>query len=139
MRLGIDLDGVVTDFNAGWMQLHAQEFGSDLRPEMVDSWDCLHRLGGFDDMAAFWSWASPKDHRPSIFRFLEPYPQALESLQSLARTGHRVVIVTTKPHFAVHDTFEWLAQHRVPTTEVHLVDDKTTVDCDVYLDRKSVV
>ncbi len=42
--------------------------------------------------------------------------------------------MTTKPHFAVHDTFEWLAQHRVPTTEVHIVDDKTTVDCDVYLD-----
>ncbi|MFW2333968.1 hypothetical protein [Ilumatobacter sp.] len=28
MRLGIDLDGVVTDFDAGWMQVHADEFGS---------------------------------------------------------------------------------------------------------------
>lgn len=27
MRLGIDLDGVVTDFDAGWMQVHADEFG----------------------------------------------------------------------------------------------------------------
>ena len=53
--------------------------------------------------------------------------------ERLARRNH-IVIVTTKPRFAVHDTFEWLAQHRVPTTEVHIVDDKTTVSCDVYLD-----
>ncbi len=32
MRLGIDLDGVVADFNAGWMQMHADEFGTELVP-----------------------------------------------------------------------------------------------------------
>ena len=69
----------------------------------------------------------------SIFRILEPYHGAIDALDRLAG-DHRVVIVTTKPSFAVHDTYEWLAQHRVPTTEVHIVDDKTTVDCDVYLD-----
>ena len=57
MRLGIDLDGVVCDFNAGWMQLHMAEFGSELKPEMVVSWDNLHELGGFADMPAFWRWA----------------------------------------------------------------------------------
>ncbi len=97
MRLGIDLDGVVADFNTGWMQLHADEFGSNLRPDMVDSWNCLHRLGGFADMQEFWSWAGPTEHRPSIFRHLEPYPDAIGSLRVLADEGHRVVIVTTKP------------------------------------------
>ncbi len=134
MRLGIDLDGVVTDFNAGWMQVHADEFGSDLRPDMVDSWDCLHRLGGFADMAEFWRWASPKSHRRSVFRHLEPYPGAIEALRSLSRAGHRVVIVTTKPHWARSDTFRWLGDHDLPTTEVHLSDRKSDVGCDVYLD-----
>jgi len=69
----------------------------------------------------------------SIFRVLDPYPGAIESLQRLSRR-HRIVIVTTKPAFAVHDTFAWLAEHRVPTTEVHIVDDKTSVACDVYLE-----
>ena len=55
MRLGIDLDGVVCDFNAGWMRLHMAEFGSKLKPEMVVSWNNLHELGGFADMPAFWN------------------------------------------------------------------------------------
>lgn len=57
MRLGIDLDGVVADFSAGWMRLHAEESGSELRPDMVETWNSLHRQGGFDDMREFWSWA----------------------------------------------------------------------------------
>lgn len=134
MRLGIDLDGVVADFNTGWMQLHAQEFGSDLHPDMVDSWDCLHRIGGFDDMRAFWSWAGPQEHRRSIFRHLEPYPTAVDSLRQLSSAGHRVVIVTTKPHWAHTDTFRWLADNEIPTTEVHMSERKYEVDCDVYLD-----
>jgi len=134
MRLGIDLDGVVADFNTGWMQLHADEFGSDLHPDMVDSWNCLHRLGGFADMREFWSWASPTDDRPSIFRHLEPYPDAIGSLRMLADAGHRVVIVTTKPLWARSDTFRWLADHDLPTTEVHLSERKYEVECDVYLD-----
>lgn len=134
MRLGIDLDGVVADFNAGWMRLHAEEFGSELRPEMVDSWNGLHAIGGFDDMREFWSWAAPKEHRRSIFRHLEPYPTAVDSLRSLARQGHRIVIVTTKPAWARTDTFRWLADHDVPTTEVHISDRKSEVPCDVYLD-----
>ena len=44
MRLGID--GVVADFDSGWMQLHADEFGSRHRPETVDSWNCLRRVVG---------------------------------------------------------------------------------------------
>ncbi len=134
MRLGIDLDGVVADFNAGWMKIHAEEFGTDLHPDMVDSWNCLHRIGGFADMREFWSWASPKPHRPSVFRYLEPYPTAVDSLRALVRDGHRVVIVTTKPHWARIDTFRWLADTDLPTTEVHMSDRKYEVDCDVYLD-----
>ncbi len=134
MRLGIDLDGVVADFNSGWTAIHRAEFGSEILPEQVLTWDGLAELAGFDSMREFWAWASPKDDRPSIFRHLDPYPGAIESLHRLRRTGHDIVIVTTKPRWAVADTFRWLADHGVPTTEVHITDDKHLVDCDVYLD-----
>lgn len=134
MRLGIDLDGVVADFNTGWMQLHADEFGSELLPDMVDSWNCLDRIGGFGDMSEFWAWASPKAHRRSIFRHLEPYPGAIESLGHLMKEGHSVVVVTTKPQWARTDTFRWLADVDLPTSEVHLSDRKYEVACDAYLD-----
>lgn len=139
LRLGIDLDGVVCDFNAGWMKLHQSEFGSDLQPEMVVGWDSLHELGGFADMRAFWRWAQGTEDRPSIFRHLEPYPDALDTLHALRAAGHRIVIVTAKPDWAVPDTLRWLADHDVPTNEIHIVYDKYRVACDVYLDDSPTV
>jgi 5'(3')-deoxyribonucleotidase len=139
MRLGIDLDGVVCDFNAGWMELHKAEFGSALVPEMVVSWDNLHELGGFQDMNAFWRWARGTADRPSIFRHLQPFPHAVETLHRLRAAGHRVVIVTAKPRWAIADTLRWVADHDLPTEEIHIRYRKHTVQCDVYLDDSPLV
>ena len=132
MRLGIDLDGVVADFNAGWMELYNEEFGTNLTPDLVDHWDAIPDLTHFADMGEFWHWASDLDGA-SLFRHLRPYPGAVEALDRLA-VSHDVVIITTKPDFAVHDTYQWISQHRLPTTEVHITERKWEVACDVYLD-----
>lgn len=134
LRLGIDLDGVVADFNAGWTKLHRDEFGSDVHPASVTTWDGLAELAGFADMALFWEWAKGNDDRPSIFRHLDPYPDAIPMLRRFREEGHRIVIVTTKPEWAVTDTFRWLADNDMPTTEVHISNRKYEVDCDIYLD-----
>jgi 5'(3')-deoxyribonucleotidase len=133
MRLGIDLDGVVADFNAGWMAIYNREFDSDLKPEAVQSWDGLVPLTHFPDMESFWDWAAGSDRRDSIFRYLEPYHDALPTLWHLSRE-HQVVILTQKPRWAIHDTFAWIAEHRVPTREVHMTYRKWRVPCDIYLD-----
>ena len=124
---------MVADFNAGWIERYNAQFGSDLLPEHVDIWDAPTLLTHFTKMSEFWSWARTAGGGSSIFRVLQPYHGALEALERLAAHDH-IVIVTTKPRFAIHDTFEWLAEHRVPTTEVHIVDDKSEVACDIYLD-----
>ncbi len=134
LRLGIDLDGVVADFNAGWTALHNSEFGGALTSDMVTMWDGLHQLGGFDDMDAFWAWARGNERRPSIFRHLELLPGALDTLHRLDAEGHQIVIVSTKPDWAVHETLHWLADNALPTREVHLTFSKYEVDCDIYLD-----
>jgi 5'(3')-deoxyribonucleotidase len=139
MRLGIDLDGVVCDFNAGWMRLHMAEFGTELKPEMVVAWDNLHELGGFNDMPAFWKWAQGTEERPSIFRHLEPYPGAIETMHELRAAGHRVVILTAKPRWAIPDTLRWIADHELPTEEIHVRYRKYRVECDVYLDDSPIV
>jgi len=139
MRLGIDLDGVVCDFNAGWMELHKAEFGSELVPEMVVGWNNLHELGGFSNMEAFWNWAQANEDRPSIFRHLQPFPDAVETLHALRDTGHTIVIVTAKPRWAITDTLRWIADHDLPTEEIHIRYQKYTVGCDVYLDDSPIV
>ncbi len=132
MRLGIDLDGVVADFNAGWMRRYNAEHGTDLKPEMVQTWDAFVPLTRFKSNAEFWKWARNADGH-GLFRDLPLFPDALESLVRLSR-DHKIVIITTKPPWADADTYAWIADSRIPTREVHITRRKWEVDCDVYLD-----
>jgi len=135
MRLGIDLDGVVSDFNKGWIDQYNAEFDAAIAVDAVTTWDGIEPLTHFTDMDAFWEWA--KDFgNGSLFRHLETHAGAVRSLVRLARS-HDIVIITAKPDWAVADTLAWIAEHRLPTREVHVVgmhDPKWTVPCDVYLD-----
>jgi 5'(3')-deoxyribonucleotidase len=133
MRLGIDLDGVVANFTLGWMSFYNREFGTEL--EVADSkrWNDLVDLTHFKNIGEFWRWSSDLDGR-SLFWHLEPFPGAIDSVRSLAEAGHQIVVITTKPDFAVTDTHEWIDKHGIPTTEIHILEDKWLVSCDVYLD-----
>lgn len=132
LRLGIDLDGVVADFNRGWMTRYNTEFEADLTPDLVDRWDGLADLTHFEHMGQFWRWARGGDG-PSIFRDLPLIDGAQAGLEELAR-NHDIVIITAKPNWAVADTFAWLADARIPTREVHITSKKHEVDCNVYVE-----
>ena len=133
MRLGIDLDGVVANFTMGWMNFYNKEFGAELEVEDSQRWNDLVDLTHFENMGEFWRWSSDLDGR-SLFWHLEPFPGAIDALQSLADAGHEIVVITTKPDFAVADTHEWIANHDIPAAEIHILEDKWLVECDVYLD-----
>ena len=137
-RLGIDMDGVLADFNHGWTWRYNRDFpgraGRELGAHHVVEWNAPVGLTHFGHMDEFWSWAETCAEGRSLFHGLDPYAGALDSLAALRADGHEIVIVTTKPEFAIDDTYDWLDRHEVPTREIHIVDDKTTVDCDVFLD-----
>ena len=132
MRLGIDLDGVVADFNTGWMTLYNDQFGTALTPDQVVTWNGMLPLTHFGSISEFWAWAR-NDGGPGLFRHLPTFPEALPALERLAR-NHEIVIITTKPAWATSETYAWIADQRLPTHEVHITGDKWRVDCDVYLD-----
>jgi 5'(3')-deoxyribonucleotidase len=131
LRLGIDLDGVVADFNGGWMDRFNRERGTTLDPEHVIGWDGLHRLGAFESMDEFWGWA--RGDGRSVFRDLPLMPGAVDVLERLA-SSHRIVILTSRFDWAIPDTLAWLGEQCVPAREVHFLWDKHRVACDVYLD-----
>jgi 5'(3')-deoxyribonucleotidase len=131
LRLGIDLDGVVADFNVGWIERYNRDFGTQLHHSQVVAWDGLHTLTHFESMEDFWAWA--QTGAASVFRDLPVVEGALPTMHELARE-HRIVIISSKFDWAIPDTLAWLAEHRVPAREIHFVWDKTSVPCDVYLE-----
>jgi len=132
VRLGIDLDGVVADFNGGWMSRYNDENDTRLSPDMLTTWDAIPGLTRFSSMAEFWAWAR-NNGGPGLFRHLPVFPGAKEALQRLYR-DHEIVIITTKPPWANAETYSWLGDNDIPTREVHILGEKWRVDCDVYLD-----
>ena len=132
LRLGIDLDGVVADFNTGWMTRYNAEYGTNLMPDQVTDWGAMIPLTHFASTDEFWRWARNGDG-PGLFRYLPVLPGASSALRRLSK-HHQIVIITTKPRWANAETFSWIGDNAIPTREVHIIGRKWLVDCDIYLD-----
>jgi len=133
MRLGIDLDGVVANFTQGWMDFYNRDFGTNFSFEDSQNWGDLVDLTHFNNIGEFWDWSSDLDGH-SVFWHLDPFPGAVEALRALVDDGHHIIVITTKPSFAVQDTHDWVERHRLPAAEIHILEDKWLIDADVYLD-----
>ena len=133
MRLGIDLDGVVADFNSGGYGATTGSTAPNCRLTSVKAWDAIPSLTHFEDMGEFWKWARDHDGH-TLFRHLDTYPGAVDALWELGQKRHEIVIITTKPFWAIHDTFAWIGQHRDPDQGSPHQGRQMEVACDVYLD-----
>lgn len=134
-RLGVDLDGVVVDFDADYRRCFREAFGFDMDPKPTWSGFADASGGIFPTDHDFWRWLEDTDvwwNAPAIGDALH----ALDELHHVYDVD--IVIVSSKPQWAVPRVFSWLADHRVPTREVHITGGgykrKTDVDCDAYVD-----
>jgi len=132
MRLGIDMDGVLADFDKGWVDRYNADFGADLHPKQNTYWDALVGITHFANDAEWWEWASSKHE--DLFLGLEPLPGAVEGVQTLSAQGHDICIITSKPRWAAGHPSSWLREHDVPYDEIHVTSKKAFVVCDVYVD-----
>lgn len=126
------MDGVLADFDKGWVERYNRDFGTNLHPKVNDHWDALVSVTHFEDDDAWWKWASGKHE--DLFLGLTPLPGAIRGVRALKDAGHEVCIITAKPRWAAGHPSNWLIEHQVPYDEIHVTSKKTFVACDVYID-----
>jgi 5'(3')-deoxyribonucleotidase len=139
LHIALDLDDVVLDFVAGILDTVNRDFGSNVQPEDVKSWDFGQYIDGVIGRPWF-QWL--EDHSWLWAQKFKPVPGAIGGIEKLRRAGHYLEIVTAKPAWAEDATWEWLARykprvHRLTIVPVEHIGNKHEVtEADVLVDDK---
>jgi len=127
MKLLVDLDGVVFDFEGDWTERVHQLLGRYVVPNKTTAYDDLHIRGGFPDRASFWEW-----YRESGgFAFDRTYPGAVETVRCWVAWGHEVLIVTSRPRWARSETLWTIARLGIPVAGVVFAHSKERIAADL--------
>jgi 5'(3')-deoxyribonucleotidase len=113
LRIGVDVDGVLADFNAGFIDRVIHVTGRDLfpaRPFDIPTWNYPEHYGYTGaEVSAVWEDIKAD---PWFWRNLPAYPhttQALGLLMEAMRMGHFVYFITARPGvLAKQQTEEWI-------------------------------
>jgi len=138
--LGVDLDGVVADYEGWFRNFVAERKGiepSDLPP--VNHWSFAAN-GWFDTDADYLQAHRDAVNDHDMFAKLSPLAGVSDALWALSDAGIRIRIVTHRlvVNFihaqAVRDTVSFLDTHDIPYRDICFVKDKADVGCDLYID-----
>ena len=119
-RLGVDLDGVLTEHPRPLARAAAEQFGIDL-PEraFVDS-------AGLNVPDTVREWVYGPDGPASRLATSDGAVAFIRDMQAAFGAGN-VVIITARPASSARMTIDWLARHGFPPIEVFFADDKVTI------------
>ena len=135
---GVDLDGVVADYTAGFREVVAQARGVD--PAALPderSWD-FHEWGL--DAEEFHRLHHHAVNERRMLATLPVYDGAADALWRLSDAGIWIRIVTHRLYVnwahaaAINDTVTWLDDNRIPYRDICFLGAKPEVEADCYID-----
>jgi len=144
MRIGIDVDGVLADFNERFIERTIDVTGTDLfppRPFDIPTWNYPEHYG-YDHNQVSAVWESIKADREFWFG-LSPYGWTREFLRRL-REDDDVYFITNRPGLLTKtQTEDWLRLYEGPVLPTVLVSSMKgfcarALDLDAYIDDRDV-
>ncbi len=148
MRIGIDVDGVLADFNTAFILRVIKETGKDLfprRPFDIPTWNYPESYGYTnDEVHAVWT-AIKAD--PQFWLNLPPYADTLQSLSVLSQKSHEgndLYFVTSRPGInAKSQTEKWLRENGFKDRPTVLISSEKglcaeALNLDAYIDDRDL-
>ncbi|XP_070630199.1 5'(3')-deoxyribonucleotidase, cytosolic type isoform X2 [Bos indicus] len=145
VRVLVDMDGVLADFEAGLLRGFLQRFPGELHVPLEE------RRGFFaneqyralrpdlaDKVASVYE-------APGFFLDLEPIPGALEAMREMNDMQDTQVFICTSPlmkyDHCVQEKYHWVEKHLGPqfVERIILTSDKTVISGDLLIDDKEVI
>jgi 5'(3')-deoxyribonucleotidase len=134
VRIGIDADNVLADFQGHWISLYEKWFQREVDPELATQWDCIVDGTHFENSSEFWAWA---ESVPEFWESMPAEPGAQGAVYELKRKGHELLVLTNRKDKASTPTKIWVLEqlpHGSITSIHHIPGDKSVVDCQLYID-----
>jgi 5'(3')-deoxyribonucleotidase len=134
LRIGLDLDGVVYDFQGTFRYLMETHRGVVFPGETDSWWSTWHSVNEFTEKAdRDWAWTEGvEDH--GLFRHGNVVRGAPDGVRELSKLGE-VIVVTHRPATAARDTFAFIVGQGLPIDGVLVTrEPKSSFDLDVYID-----
>jgi 5'(3')-deoxyribonucleotidase len=94
MRIAVDIDNVVEDFQNGWAEEYVLWFDREPDPTRMGQWDALTTATHFETATQFWNWFQAAN----LWAKLPPVPGAQGGLEWMKAHPHvNFLFVTARP------------------------------------------
>ena len=137
LRIGIDVDGVLRDFDSKVMEIIKEVYPDKILSEVTHGYDFPNVDVPIKELAKLWQ----ETHCEEIYREAELMPGVKEEFKLLKewsrtqRPGHQFVCVTAQMPFNACHTHYWLGKHYFNFMEVFISNNKHNVNIDFLIDN----
>lgn len=125
------MDSTICDLFAEWLGMFNADYGQNVSPDDLASWDMEHNVSIGKEMYKYL-------HDPHLYRRLQAFPGAIESLKRLHEAGHELHILSahSEDEQTAADKIWWCKAHLpfISWKNVNLSHHKGRFTSDVFVD-----
>lgn len=136
IRIGIDVDGVLRDFDSKVMEIIKRVYPDKILSENVTAWDYPNVDVPIKVLSEIWQ----KTHCEEVFRESELMPNVKEEFKILKdwcktqNPGYQFCCVTAQMPYNASHTLYWLGKHYFNFLETYISNNKHKLNIDILID-----